>query len=157
MKKLFWMPLLCIAIGCGGDPAPTVDAGACELGAAGCACLEGAACAGDLLCNEGLCQASDRAALIVDDPEARSCEGVLLEDQTEVISAVFAAGVRGTLIRESPRSAITFHQTLDAPFEAGFASVRYTPGPGAALTLRRARCFDRQGDLLPGAPLRLEL
>ncbi len=132
-----------LAAGCAGAPS-TPDGGACTAGTAGCACLPDDRCTGGLVCDTGLCRDADRRELVVRDGRARSCEVVLVENGTEVVGVDFGAGVRGTFIREAPRTAVTFLRDADAAFGAGAVTVRSTDALGT-VGLRRGRCFDRDG------------
>jgi hypothetical protein len=141
------------ATGCDG-PAATPDAG-CSPGNAGCACIEGNLCQGGLTCDMGLCRGVVGIELIVDDAAARACEVVVVEEGTEVLGVDFSPGTTGTSIHEAPRTAITFHRDDDTAFAAGAITVRRTDGTAPSLSLRHARCFDRDGNALGGDPLRI--
>jgi hypothetical protein len=144
-----------VALGCGGKKKDR-DAGLCDPGTDGCACIEGSMCLGDLMCSDGLCAGFDAVGLTVSDQAARSCEVVLFEQSTEVLGVDFADGVQGTSVREAPRTAVTFHRMVDEAFAAGSVTVREATGAGGTVELRRVRCFDREGNALTGEPLRLD-
>lgn len=144
-----------LTMGCGGGNNPD-DAGVCDPGTIGCACIEGSICSGEAMCSEGLCVGVDASGLTIQDPAARSCEVVLFETGTEVLAVTFADGVQGTFVREAPRTAVTFHRTSDAAFDASSVTVQEASGAGGSVELRRARCFDREGAPLTGDALRLE-
>ena len=148
------LALLAVA-GCGDDDADTPDAGTCAPGSAGCACLEGSMCAMGLMCDTGLCRAVDVIALEVGDANARSCEVVIVEDRTQLLAVDFAAGTRGTFVREAPRTAVTFTRETDTAFDDRAITIRRTEAAGASLTLERGRCFDREGNAIAGSPLRV--
>jgi hypothetical protein len=154
--RLFFAASVSLALavaGCDGAPA-TPDAG-CTPGTAGCACLEGSICQGGLVCDLGICQGVDAIEIEVTDVNARSCEVVVEESGgAEVLGVDFTSGTLGTHVHESPRTAVTFTRQTDTAFEAGSVQVRRTEGAGT-LALRRARCFDRDGNVLSGEPLRL--
>lgn len=144
--------LVC-AVGC-DQAAQDIDAGACTPGAAECACLATGDCHAGLTCDDGLCRSQESVSLVVTDPAARSCEAIVVEDATEIFGVDFGEAVSGTHVREAPRTAVAFHRTADVQFETGTATVRHASG--GTLSLRRARCFDREGRPLEGEPLRLE-
>lgn len=129
---------------CDGAPPEEPDAGRCTPGSAGCACLAESRCEGSLVCDMGLCRAASTRELVVRDARARSCEVVLVEGGTEVLGVEFGSGVRGTFIREAPRTALTFFRESDAAFATGAVRVLNTEALGS-INLRRARCFDRDG------------
>lgn len=147
-------------VACGDDdaPPPRRDAGpmACTPGREGCACLEGAMCMGDLMCDNGMCRGQTRSGLTVTDPMARSCELLLVELGGEVLGVDYGTGVRGTHLREAPRNALAFHRTTDSAFEATSVMVRMATG-GAPLTprLEAVRCFDARGNPVAGDPVTL--
>ncbi len=141
--------------GCGDDDADTPDAGSCAPGSAGCACLEGSMCAMGLMCDTGLCRAVDVITLDVGDANARSCEVVIVEDRTRLLAVDFAAGTRGTFVREAPRTAVTFTRETDTPFDDRAITIRRSEGTGASLTLQRGRCFDKNGNEIAGMTLRV--
>lgn len=153
---LFGSVLLGLGLfGC-DNPPPTPDGGGmCVEGTAGCACIDGTMCMAELVCETGLCRGVDSIEIDVTDANARSCEVVVVEEQTEVLGVDFSAGNRGTHVHESPRTAVTFTRETDTAFPAGSVLVRRSESPGASLTLRLARCFDRDGNVLGGEPLRL--
>ena len=138
---------------CGGGDAPS-DAGASTPGASQSACTVAGDCSEGLTCDDGLCRAQHQARLSVADPLARSCEVIVLEEGTEVFGAEMGDGVRGTHVREAPRTAIAFYRDADAPFPSTPVLVNHSGG--GSLGLRRARCFDREGHPLTGDALRLE-
>jgi hypothetical protein len=144
--------IACLAA-CDG-PAPMPDAG-CTPGSAGCACLEGEICTGSAVCEMGICRGVDTDEIEVTDVAARACEVVVQEQATEVLGVDFSAGTRGTHVHESPRTAVTFAREDDTAFPAGSVRLRRTEGTAGMLMLRRARCFDRDGNELAGEPLRL--
>ena len=155
LRKSLVLCLFAALISACGDTAPPPDAGVCAPGGAGCACLAGGLCGAGLVCDTGLCRAVSTSGLTVTNAAARSCEVVLVEAGTEVLGVDFADGTLGTQVHESPRTAVTFTRQTDTPFAAGAVTVRRTDGMGAAVTLSHARCFDREGNALPGDSLRL--
>ena len=61
----------------------------------------------------------------------------------------FAAGVRGTFVREAPRVAIAVVSTSDADFAEGAVTVVGAATPPATVT--SARCVDAARAVLEGA------
>lgn len=147
--------LSCAAATACDAPLVEPDGGACTAGREGCACIEGSLCQGGLVCEMGLCRGVDEIEVEVTDANARSCELVLVETETEVLGIDFSTGTIGTHVHESPRTAVTFTRNEDTPFGARSVIVRRTEGVGGSLAVRRARCFDRDGNALAGEPLRL--
>lgn len=156
IRRLRLLPRLAAVLllaACDG-PDHAADAGGCAPGAADCACLPTGDCHAGLTCDDGLCRGQEGVSLVVTDPAARSCEAIVVEDATRIFGVDFGDGVSGTHVREAPRTAVAFHRTTDGAFAAGAATVRRATG--GTLSLRRARCFDREGRPLEGEPLRLE-
>lgn len=143
---------LALAAGCGDDGGGP-DA-SCELGTEGCACNMGT-CGSGLACDEGMCVRVESSGISIDDANARSCELIVIESELEVINVQFGSGVEGTFVREAPRTAITFHRSDDSAFGSDAVSVQTTSDPGGSLSIRRPRCFDRDGAELSGDPLSL--
>ena len=158
MSKRLAVSMLVLAgglAGCDSPPATPDGGGMCAPGTAGCACIDGTMCQGGLVCELGLCAGVDTIEIDVTDANARACEVVLVEEATEVLGVDFSAGSLGTHVHESPRTAVTFSRETDTAFAAGSVLVRRTEGASAALRLTRGRCFDRDGNVLAGEPLRL--
>lgn len=153
---------------CGGDDKPrsdtttpdtdttadvTPDTTSCEglAGTRDCPCRDDLGCDGDLTCIEGVCQAVVATGLELP-AGARGCE-VLLSESSRVSEVRFAAGVRGTFIREAPRVAIAVVQELDADFAPGAVEVLGAGSPLA--TVVSARCVDAAGAVIPNASVTL--
>jgi hypothetical protein len=151
---LLAIALAAATVGCGDDGGSPDAGGECVPGTAGCPCLEGSICQGGLVCDMGLCRAVASVEIDVGDPNARSCECVVVEQNADVLGVLFGEGTEGVHVRESPRTALTFTRRTDTPFPAGAVRVQRSEGMGT-LQLQRVRCFDREGNVLPGTPLRL--
>jgi hypothetical protein len=97
---------------------------------------------------QNLCESSRTISLPAIDSAARSCELLLEDDGASVVGADFAPSVRGETVRQSPRTAVAFYGTADEPIRSSAVRIKVVGSGG--MTIARARCFDREGQPLPG-------
>lgn len=121
-------------------------------GSEGCVCQSAAACDDGLACSEGACQRPREIAISVDGA-ARACELIILDGDAVVAGVTVDDQVRGTHVREAPRTAVSFTARNDASIRNG--SVRLRVIGAGEVRVDRARCFDSEGHLLLEANLRV--
>lgn len=136
------------------SPDTTNDTASCEgrAGVADCPCRTDRTCDTGLACVDGVCVAEVTTGLVLP-AGARGCEVLLLEGGGRVGEVRFAAGVRGTFVREAPRVAIAVIRESDADFPSGAVEVLGTGSPVA--TVAEARCVDAAGAGIPNAVVTL--
>jgi hypothetical protein len=125
-------------LACKDDPRP---ASACD-GEQGCACRSDGTCQDDLVCASDVCTPETASGLVF--PRGtRGCEVLFVESAGTTISkARFAAGARGTLIREAPRAALSVVAASDAEFATRAVELVYA---GPAPSVSSARCVSANG------------
>lgn len=140
----FALSSLLLATAC---PGPTQ----CTAGADGCACIAGATCNAGLQCGADLKCVPAVSAGVQFPAEARGCELLLTETAgTQVVSAEFKSGVKGTWLRQAPKVAVTVVAAGDSSL-AGAVQLSLS-GPASALTLSKASCVDVRGQALSTGP-----
>jgi len=137
--------------GCGDDKSRV----ACEPGRAGCECAPDGTCENGLTCEANLCAAEETLEIIVEDPNARACEVLLLERGGKLSGVDFAEAVRGTHLRQAPRIALSFTRRSNESFGSGDIQVRYVGDSANGLGLSQAECFDRAGRPIASATVKL--
>ena len=144
---------------CNGD-AQCVEgfcaAATCQTGALGCPCNAGA-CDAPLRCTSGTCRDEARVALTLLTPQARACEG-RVELSVDAVPAVqFDAALRGQQLQRGPALGFSFVTVADAPATGAQVTLIFSGAAHAGdAALTTSRCYDRLGNLIPGAGLRLE-
>jgi len=94
--------------------------------------------------------------LSVSDERARGCE-VLLEDHgAPVVEVAFESGVKGTQVREAPRTAVVFIAEQDAPIAAGAVEVRFADEGKGAPSIEVVHCTDADGAPLSEAKVEIQ-
>lgn len=127
----------------------------CAAGESGCACLEENACNGDLVCMEGKCTGSFDVGVKVSDGRARGCDVLVNEAGVRVADVTFNDKVKGTFVRESPRVAVSFISTTDAPIDASGIHLQVVGDDRAGVTVESVACADAAGKPLEGVTVSL--
>lgn len=148
--------LLTLSTGaCDGCSDDTGGPAACEPGRAGCECTAAGTCENGLTCEANLCAAEETLEVLIEDPNARACEVLLLERGGKLSGVDYAEAVRGTHLRQAPRIALTFTRRSDESFGAGDIQVRYVGDSATGLELSQADCFDSAGRPIATASVKL--
>jgi hypothetical protein len=74
----------------------------------------------------------------------------LVDKGTHVLSVEFGADVRGTHVREAPRTALSFISASDAPIPSGAVQVKFAEGKGDPPEVAVVHCADSSGAPLEG-------
>ena len=142
--------LVTLSVGCSCDEDEKEKK--CEPGTAGCACIDGSTCDDGLICVDGLCKGESSTGISVSDSDARSCEVLLVDNNAEVARVDFGENVKGTYVREAPRTAVTFLSLNNEAIGSGQIDVRFVKTQeGGNFEVSSATCFDAQGQQLDGA------
>ncbi len=123
----------------------------CPPGAKDCACKANNVCDDGLTCTANKCAGGVTAGFVVSDPKARGCELVLTESGTTSVSKVtFKSGLKGTFVKEAPRTAVTFVSETDATIPTGGVEVALS-GDAQGVTVSAVSCVDSAGQKLADA------
>jgi hypothetical protein len=135
------------------DEPARPDAGVCNPGEEGCACLPGEVCDEGLACLDAVCRvaAPPGDGLVPADALARGCEVLFQELAGPVAGVRFAEGVVGEFTRRDGKAALAF---VTAGAQADSAATIELAGGALAgagtLRLVRSTCYDQNGRALPG-------
>lgn len=135
------------------DPGFCVAA-ECEAGTPNCPCQPGDMCTATLRCLAGLCRDESIVAFVSRHADTRSCEGRFEFGLETTATLSFDPSLRGQQFRRGRALGFGFVTTADAP--AVGARLAFTlqgaANPGDVV-LTESRCYDRLGNLIPGAGL----
>lgn len=165
-----------VASGCSGcgDPPPEVNnpvnhqttpannqttgnnRNSCAAGAAGCACMGDSTCNDGAMCVDGMCVGVMATGLVVDAPDARSCELLLVESAgARVLEATFAEGTLGAMRRRAPRVALAISRDADADLPESLGALTIE-GDVANIQVDAITCYLADGSIVDGATGALE-
>lgn len=129
----------------------------CTPGKASCECTDDGGCDDGLTCEAGVCQAWATTTLTVGDKAARACDVLLEEKGGATIKQVrFDDSVKGTFVREAPRTAVSFVATSDAPIGGGVVIVEMLGGDGSGVTVVKSECAGADGAPISGVSVELK-
>lgn len=149
----------CVALLCVALSAATVLAGCgdgrgdCMAGQRDCACTSLGTCSDGLDCHQNMCVRPRERTVQILSSDARACEFVVVDGSTRLTSVRFDESVRGASVRRGSRTAVTVVSVGDYPIGTG-VTLGYQDGD-EPLAVEQSTCFDRQGESLGGALVRL--
>lgn len=119
--------------------------GNCTPGSKDCACKASNVCDEGLTCTANKCVGGATAGFVVSDPKARGCELVLTEAAGTSVSKVsFKNGVKGSFVKEAPRTAVAFVTETDTTIPTGGVEVALS-GDAQGVTVSAVSCVDSAG------------